>query len=333
LFHPATQGSLLQFLSGPHDPGASNHYGRMMERSNNSNAGGYELSDILWDGISLLIVNVVLWLISIPLRKTWPVDFIWSNFPICQCIAIYVRNKPSGNQDRQMMVMCLICIWGFRLTHNFISRGGIGHEDWRYADMRMKFGKYFWFVSFFSVFLAQSVFLWGACLSLYSAISKSAPITYQDWIAFSLTLSAILLETISDIQMNNFISLRKEKKTDKVIMDTGLWKWSRHPNYLGEVLFWWGIYLFSSNKNNGRNDWWVVLGPVAMTLLIAFVSIKLMEDRQLERKERAFILYQQQVGSALLLLPPCLNRVLGQRLYGNKGGDSGINDVEDHQET
>jgi len=295
---------------------------------------GYELDDVLLDGMVLLVTNVLLWLISIPLGKTWPVDFIWSNFPIYNCIAIYVRDEKRGNRDRQMMVMCLVCVWGFRLTHNFISRGGIGHEDWRYADLRTKCGKYFWFVSLFSVFLFQSIFLWGASLSLYGAMTKPKPIAYQDWMAFGLTLSSILLEAISDIQMNDFISLKKEKKTNKVIIDTGLWKWSRHPNYLGEILFWWGIYLFSRNDGNGgRNDWWVVLGPVAMTLLIAFVSIKIMEDRQLAMKGRAFILYQRRVGSAVVLLPPVLNRLLGQCLYRSDNDLGGKNEEEQPQDS
>lgn len=294
-----------------------------------SSSVGYEITDILSDGMVLLITNILLWFISIPLGKTWPVDFIWSNFPIYHCVAIYVRDEQRGSRDRQMMVMCLVCVWGFRLTHNFISRGGIGHEDWRYADMRNKFGKYFWFVSLFSVFLGQSIFLWGASLSFYSAMTKSTPISYRDWISFGLTLLSILLEAISDIQMNNFISLKKEKKTDKVIIDTGLWKWSRHPNYLGEILFWWGIYLFSmSDRNAGRNDWWVCLGPVAMTLLIAFVSVKLMEDRQLSRKGTAFVLYRRRVGSALLLLPPVLNIPLGHFLYRSDNYLGGNDDEE-----
>ena len=169
-------------------------------------------------------MNILLWFIPILLKKTWPVDFIWSNFPIYHCIAIYVWDDQRGNRDRQTMVMCLVSVLGFRLTHNFISRGGTSHEDWRYADMRNKLGKSFWFASLFDVFLGQSIFLWRASLSFYGAMTKSTHIFYLDSIAFGLTLLSILLEMISDIQMNNFISLKKENKTDKVIIDTCSWK-------------------------------------------------------------------------------------------------------------
>lgn len=298
---------------------------------------GYELTDVWTDGTVLLFTNLLLWLVSIPLGKTWPVDLIWSNFPIYQCIAIYVRDrdKERGNRDRQLMVFCLVCVWGFRLTHNFVARGGIGHEDWRYADMRTMIGKYFWIVSLFSVFFAQSVFLWGGSLSLHGALTEPTPINYQDWIAFGVTLCSILLEAISDIQMNDFIAARKEKKTDKVVIDTGVWKWSRHPNYLGEILFWWGLYLFTMSGvggNDGRNDWWVVLGPVAMTFLIGIISVKLMEDRQLARKGKAFVRYRREVGSPLLLLPPVLNSPLGRCLYGSDDDDGSSNNKGDDEE-
>jgi len=229
-----------------------------------------------------------------------------------------------------MMVLCLVCVWGFRLTHNFVARGGIGHEDWRYADMRVQCGKLFWLVSLVSVFLGQSVFLWGGCLSLYGAMTKPTPLVVRDWIALVVTLGAILLEALADIQMNDFVSARREKKTKKVILEVGLWGWSRHPNYLGEILFWWGLYMFSvgggkriANDGTITNDWWVVLGPVSMTLLIGLVSVRLMEKRQLVRKGRPFVRYRRRVGSSLLLLPPALNPQLGRWLYGRSSNDQG----------
>ena len=201
--------------------------------------------------------------------------------------------------------------------------------------MRARFGpRHFWWVSLFSVFLGQSVFLFGASLSLYGALTKPTPLVGRDWIAFGITLGSILLEAISDIQMDRFINQKKEKRTDKVIIDTGLWNWSRHPNYMGEILFWWGLYLFSYSDNDGDNNyWWVVLGPVALTLLIAVVSIKMMEDRQLAKKKQDFVAYRRRVGSALLLLPPFVNRKLGRCLYGS-GDDSndGNQDNNDGQE-
>jgi len=286
------------------------------------------LNYILIDGLVLIAVNVCLWLTSIYLNKTWPVDVIWSNYPIYRCLATYIRPLGRlGNQDRQTMVICLIVIWGLRLTHNFISRGGIGDEDWRYADQRKAIGpRWFWLVSLVSVFLAQSLFLFGATLPIHGAVTNPSAITCVDWIAFGVTLSSILLETVSDLQMNHFISSKREKRTDEVIMNTGLWSLSRHPNYLGEIFFWWGLFLFAASSNDDDDDpnrfrWWVALGPTGVTLLIAFISIKLMEDRQLERKGNDYVRYRRRVGSSLLPLPPFLNGLLGRWLYGSEEED------------
>ena len=88
--------------------------------------------------------NVLLWLVSLVLGKTWPVDFIWSNFPLVLCARVILSNRGAGLRERQLLVCTVVAVWGYRLTHNFVARGGIGHEDWRYVDMRRQFGAHFW---------------------------------------------------------------------------------------------------------------------------------------------------------------------------------------------
>jgi len=205
------------------------------------------------------------------------------------------------------MVFCLVCVWGFRLTNNFYARGGIGHEDWRYTDMREKFGKNFWWVSLFSVFLGQTIFLFLPCLSLYGAIESEDPLEALDWVGGAIMFLGIMLETVSDQQMNDFIERKKIGKVTDPVIHEGLWCYSRHPNYLGEILVWWGLYVFSLTKT----DFWKVSGPISITLLFVCVSVKLMEDRQLKNKGDAYRKYQQEVGSPLLLLPLAANRWIG----------------------
>jgi steroid 5-alpha reductase family enzyme len=211
------------------------------------------------------------------------------------------------------MVFTFICVWGFRLTYNFVSRGGIGHEDWRYTNMRQQFGAHFWWISLFSVFIGQTIFLFMPCLSLYGAIQGTGSPGILDVAAALVCFSAIALETVADAQMNNFIQAKRENCTQSVMIDTGLWQLSRHPNYLGEILFWWGLWLFSASAGGAA---WVVAGPLTITALFVFVSVKLMEDRQLKNKGEAFEEYRRKVGSPLLLMPPGLNRRLGEWLHG-----------------
>ena len=272
------------------------------------------MDPIVVDALSLLGLNMLLWLVSLPLGKTWPVDFIWSNWPIYQASIIYSRSAGvGGDKDRQILVFSLVCVWGFRLTNNFYARGGIGHEDWRYADMREKFGDNFWWISLFSVFLGQTIFLFLPCLSLYGAIESAEPLfsTAYDIVGFVFLVAAILLETISDQQMNDFVTSKKLGKATDVVINKGLWRLSRHPNYLGEMTFWWGLYLVSASKT----DAWKICGPISISALFVFVSVKLMEDRQILNKGEKYREYQMEVGSSLLLLPPVVNKWLGKMLY------------------
>eukprot|EP00966_Prymnesium_polylepis_P232094 5369368-Prymnesium_polylepis.1 len=128
------------------------------------------------DALALLCINVTLWLASLRLGKTWPVDFIWSSWPMLHCISIVVRAAPEGGDlARRLCVCALVALWGVRLTLNFVLRGGVGHEDWRYTAMRSQFGAQFWWISLFSVFIGQSFFMFAACLPLYGALLSPSP--------------------------------------------------------------------------------------------------------------------------------------------------------------
>ncbi len=268
-------------------------------------------SGLATDALTLLGINVTLWIASLFLGKTWPVDFVWSGWPPIMCLLILLRSSFAGNRHRQLVVCVLVSLWGYRLTHNFVARGGIGHEDWRYADMRAQFGKHFWWISFFSVFLGQTIFLFGGCLTLYGALLNTSPLSPTDAIAATVAALSILLEAAADLQMDAFQSARREKRTDAVVIDRGLWLWSRHPNYLGEICWWWGLYLFGASAA----PTWVCAGPIAMTLLFVGITIQLMEDRQIKNKPQAFAEYKRRVPSALLLVPPPVNRAIGDWLY------------------
>ena len=271
----------------------------------------------MWlDLIILLGLNFVLYLHSLLVKNTFMVDFIWSGWPPILTYVIFLRLTSEETSQlslpRLITLFPLIMVWGFRLTHNFLSRGGVGHEDWRYADMRVKFGKHFWWISLFSVYWGQTAFLWLPMLSIYGGVMNTQSYNSWDIVATLTCLAGIGLETFTDMSMNNFINLKKQKKTDKVILDTGLWALSRHPNYLGEICFWWGIYFFGV----GYAEKWIIAGPLAITGLFFGVSVKLMEDRQEENKGEVFRNYKRKVGSGIILLPPSVNLWLGKKLYG-----------------
>ena len=223
------------------------------------------MEDIAADALGLLGLNVGLWLVSLWLGKTWPVDFIWSCWPCWQCAVILTRGGAASPTWRSLVTCVLVAVWGWRLTANFVVRGGIGHEDWRYADMREQFGRHFWWASLFTVFLGQTIFIFAPCLSLYAALSPSPhPLGALDAAGAACAASGVLLEAVADTQMDAFQAARREKRTDAKIIDRGLWRYSRHPNYLGELLWWWGVYAIAAAAGAPA---WVVVGPTLITLL------------------------------------------------------------------
>ena len=209
-------------------------------------------------------------------------DPYWSVGPIA--IALFLLLVPAAGEadlSRQVLVFVLVALWGLRLTWNW-ARGwqGLGHEDWRYVDLRGRFGRAYWPGSLAAIHLMPTVLVFLGCLSLYPALVGSPRgLGALDLVAFAVTLAAVVIESAADAQLHAF---RAAKPEPGAVLSTGLWALSRHPNYFGEVLFWWGLYLFALAADPG---WWpAVVGPVAITLLFAFVSIPMIERRMLSRR-------------------------------------------------
>lgn len=209
-------------------------------------------------------------------------DPYWSVAPLVIAIYyIFLPHSTSINVVRQVIIFVLVCIWSIRLTHNWLRQWrGIKHEDWRYARLRQKHGKNFWFINLTGIHLMPTIIVYLGSLSLFPALSLSSkPIGFLDILAIIITSAAIFLEALADKQLANFINNRKNPHQ---MIKNGLWAVSRHPNYFGEILFWWGLYLFALSAD--ILAYWVILGPISVTLLFNIVSIPMMEKRNLEKK-------------------------------------------------
>ena len=208
-------------------------------------------------------------------------DPYWSVQPIVIAIYYVTQAIPEAVTLRQIIVVTLVFIWGLRLTFNWASQWrGLKHEDWRYRELRQKTGGIFWLVDLVGIELMPTILVFLGCLSLYPALSSGTnSFGVLDIIAVIITAGAIIIETIADEQLRRFTA---NKTHSGAIMDKGLWAFSRHPNYLGEVMFWWGLFLFSLAANS--RYWWTVIGPAAITALFVFFSIPMMEKHSLERR-------------------------------------------------
>lgn len=226
-------------------------------------------------------------------------DPYWSVAPVV--IALWLALGPGGPGEldlRQVVVVALIVAYGARLTFNW-ARGwaGMGHEDWRYVDLRRTTGKAYWLVSFVGLHFFPTVLVLLGCLPLHAALVSPGP-TFGalDLIAALVTLAAIVIETVADEQLRSF---RRSTRAGGAVCAVGLWSWSRHPNYFGEISFWFGLWLFGVAAGA---PWWAGLGWLAMVALFVGISIPMAERRSLARRP-TFAAHQRRV-SMLVPLPP-----------------------------
>ncbi|GAC1590725.1 MAG: DUF1295 domain-containing protein [Sphingomicrobium sp.] len=198
-----------------------------------------------------------------------------------------------------MLVMALVWLWAIRLTANWATYwGGLHHEDWRYPIVRARAGRFGTLADFFGIHLFPTVQVFLGCLPIYAVMTRgTAPLGMLDALATLVTFSAIAIEMVADLQLHAFIKTRKPG----TFITSGLWAWSRHPNYFGEVSFWWGLMLFGLAAAPDQ-WWWIVPGAVTMTAMFQFASIPFMDNRSVERRP-AYREHMRKV-SALVPWPP-----------------------------
>jgi len=234
---------------------------------------------------------------SFAFRNSSFYDAYWSVAPLP--IALYWTAVGAGAVGaRQALVLLAIATWGARLTWNW-ARGwqGLGHEDWRYVDLRRTTGRAYWLVSFVGLHVLPTFWVFGGMLPVYAAVgAPGRPLGGLDALAALVTFGAIALEALADAQLHRF---RASGAPPGEFLRTGLWAWSRHPNYLGEMGFWWGLWLFGVAAAPGL--WWTIAGPLAITLMFRFVSLPMIEARMRERRP-AFAEWAER--SSLVLLRP-----------------------------
>jgi steroid 5-alpha reductase family enzyme len=209
-------------------------------------------------------------------------DPYWSVAPLP--IALYwslSSASPELDLTRQSVVLALLALWGVRLTYNWY-RGwtGLDHEDWRYLDLRRKTGSYYWPASLIGLHMVPTLVVFVACLAVFPAVAKgTGSFGVLDAVALAVAVAGIGFEALADQQLRRF---RMRPRDPEDILETGLWAYSRHPNYFGELSFWWGMWLFAVAA--APSYWWTVVGPIVMTLLFQYASLPLIERRMLESR-------------------------------------------------
>lgn len=237
------------------------------------------------------------YLVSLMAKDASLVDIFWGlGFVLVAAVLMFRAEDVS---IVQMFVALLVYMWGFRLTYH-IARRKLGKpEDFRYAAMRKKWGKSFAWRSYFQIFILQGVLMLVIATSiLVSANAGEDGNTLHWWQILGTAIWGVgfLFEAVGDAQLKNFLKVRKSKDD---IITTGLWRYSRHPNYFGEVVQWWGIWLVVIGLPYGL---WAVVSPVLITYLLVFVSgVPLLEKKYSNNKK--FQTYARKT-SKFIPLPP-----------------------------
>ena len=224
-------------------------------------------------------------------------DAFWSVIPIAIVSCWMTQADASVPALRTAAIFGVVSVWGGRLTFNW-ARGwsGLDHEDWRYVDFRKRSPRFYWAISFFGLHLSPTLIVFAGLTAVFPALVRSgrAP-GFIDLVALGVGLCGIGLEWLADRQLHHFILGDKQPGET---LRSGLWRYSRHPNYLGEMLVWWSLFLFGLAADP---DWakLAVLAPLAMSAMFLFVSIPLLEKRSLERRDN----YQQVIDETSMLIP------------------------------
>lgn len=237
------------------------------------------------------------WLISLPLRDASVADIAWGLTFVA--IAWTAHAVGDGASDRSLLIAILVTIWGLRLAAYIWWRHD--GEDKRYVRMRERQGsEAFALRSLLTVFLLQSGIAWvvSAPIQVAAVDPTPASLGLLAAVGAAVAVFGFGFETTADLQLARFLAHRDE--SGKSVMDEGLWRYSRHPNYFGDATFWFAIWLIALESGSA---WWTVIGPIAMTFFLLKVSGVALTERNVRRSRPGYAEYIERT-SAFIPRPP-----------------------------
>jgi steroid 5-alpha reductase family enzyme len=233
---------------------------------------------------------VAIWLLSLALRDASIVDIFWgAGFAVIAATSFLWTD--DGASPRRALIAGLVVLWGLRLAAYLFWRNAGHGEDPRYVAMRRRFGSRFWWISLLSVFGLQGVLMW--VVSLPVQIGQAAPggaLGVLDAFGVALFAFGLFFEAVGDWQLARF---QADPASAGQVMDRGLWRYSRHPNYFGDFCVWWGLFLIAL----AAGGWWSVAGPLVMSLLLLKVSGVALLEKDIGERRPAYRAYVRRTNA------------------------------------
>jgi len=257
---------------------------------------------IYLSGAALIFALMVsLWLISLLLKNSSIVDIFWGlGFVLAGWL--YFVLTPNGFLPRKLLLMAIASIWGLRLFLHILLRNWGTPEDFRYQKMRQEGGANWWIISLLRVFVLQGTLMWLISAPLLAAqfYVKSPQLTVLDFAGLAVWLVGFFFESVGDLQLTAF---RKDPANKGKLLNTGVWRYTRHPNYFGDSAQWWGFYLIAL----AAGGWWTVFSPIIMTLFLVKVSGVALLEKTLTNTKPGYAEYIASTSAFIPWFPKQIN--------------------------
>jgi len=245
----------------------------------------------------ILILVTLLWIWSVFIKNVSIVDIFWGlGFVVVNTFYVFMSGELNA---RKIVILTLVCIWGFRLAIYLAIRNIGKGEDFRYQEFRQNYGpKRYWWFSYFQTFLLQGILIMIISLPLLGINYNNSNGNLQilDYLGIIIWIIGFTFETVGDFQLSNF---KRDSKNKGKILHTGLWKYTRHPNYFGDSAVWWAYGIFSI----AAGSYWQAIGAVIMTLLILKISGVSLLEKTLKETKPQYKEYIQKTSSFIPWFP------------------------------
>lgn len=243
---------------------------------------------------AVLLALTLLWMLSLRLRDASIIDSFWGPGFALATLVYYLVD--GSRASRGTLVLLLVTTWAARLGYHLHRRNRRMGEDPRYVAMREKYGKRWELISLFRVFWLQGAIMWTVSAPLLAAVLGRASLSALDVAGAAIFLVGLALESLADHQLTRF---RADPANKGRVLESGLWRYSRHPNYFGDAVVWWGLYAVAA----GAGAYWTIFAPVIMTFLLLKVSGVPLLEKSLSRSRPGYAEYVQRT-SAFVPWPP-----------------------------
>lgn len=240
-----------------------------------------------WNMVVVSGMMLCAWILSLIMKDASIADIFWGlGFVLIAWVSFFLTD---GYLFRKILIVFLVSAWGLRLAvYIGLRKRGEG-EDRRYKKWREEHGKHFWWVSLFTVFGLQGILLWVISFALQVGQIAPGParLSWLDAAGLLVWVIGFIFETVGDYQLYRF---KADPDNRGKVMDRGLWAYTRHPNYFGESLMWWGIFLIALSA---PNSFWTVISPVTITFLLLRVSGVTLLEKNIVEKRPAYRAYKE----------------------------------------